>query len=67
MSRTLQDQPLPPHLGGPHPQTPALDWRRLMAGSWEPPAVVEPRLRVRALGPKEIVGPWSDEAVKRAP
>ena len=55
MSRTLQDQPLPPHLGGPHPQTPALDWRRLMAGSWEPPAVVEPRLRVRALGPLRVM------------
>jgi DNA-binding SARP family transcriptional activator len=54
MSRTLQDQPLPPHLGGPHPQAPALDWRRLMAGSWQPPAVVEPRLRVRALGPLRV-------------
>ena len=54
MPRPLQDQPLPRHLDGPRPPALATDWRRLMAGSWQPPALVEPRLRVRALGPLRI-------------
>jgi hypothetical protein len=54
MPRNLQDQPLPQHLMGPRPQPLGPDWRRLMAGSWQPPAVVQPRLRVQALGPLRI-------------
>ena len=54
MPRTLEDQPLPQHLSGPRPHSLGPDWRSLMAGSWQPPTVVEPRLRVRALGPLRI-------------
>jgi DNA-binding SARP family transcriptional activator len=54
MTRTLEDQPLPHHLMGPRPQPPGPDWRRVMTGSWQPPTVVEPRLRVRAFGPLRL-------------
>lgn len=56
MTPCIQDQPLPHDAGlAPRPRLGAPEGRRLMAGSWQPPAAAAvPRLRVLALGPLRV-------------